>query len=123
MSEATEVTASTIPLEEDVVQKAMQELQHQLREAEDLTRKRNESLQKAMQELQHDLLEAEDLTRKRIELETAQQVEVYAARCAEAQQTLSELEEQHEKELALLRSKMDKFQQAQEVVAQATSRS
>ena len=118
MSAETEVKASTICLEEEAVQKAMQELKHQLLEAEDLTRKRNKSVQKAMQELKHGLLKAEDLTRKRIELETARRVEAHTARCAEAQQALHELEEQHEKEMALLLSKKDEVQQALEVVAQ-----
>ena len=68
--------------------------------------------------MQHELRETEDLTRNRIELEAAQQEESYAARWAEAQQALREIEEQHEKELALLRSKVGKFQQALEVVAQ-----
>jgi hypothetical protein len=129
MSKASELRASTICLEEESVQKgsyleeervqkATQELKHQLLEAEDLTRKRNELVQKAMQELEHRLLETEELTRKSIELETAQRVEAHAARCAEAQQALRELEEMREKELALLRSEADSYQQDLEVVAQ-----
>ena len=118
MSEATEVRASTIRLEEEAVQKAMRELKHRLFDAEDLTRKRNELVQKAMRELEQRQLEAEDLTWQTIELEAAQRAEVHAARCAETQQALRELEEQHEKELALLRKEVDEFQQTLEVVTQ-----
>ena len=129
MSKASKVRASTICLEEksvqkasyleeERVQKATQELKHQLLEAEDLTRKRNELVQKAMQELEHRLLEAEELTQKRIELEAAQRAEVHAARCAEAEQALRDLKEIREKELALLRSEADSFQQDLEVIAQ-----
>ncbi|MGH9957264.1 MAG: HEAT repeat domain-containing protein, partial [Pyrinomonadaceae bacterium] len=118
MSEATEVRESTICLEAETVQRAMQELKRRLLDAEDLTRKRIELVQMATQALEHRLLDAEDLTRKRIELETAQRLEMHAARCAEAEKALSELEEQHEKELAVLRSEVDEFQQALEVVAQ-----
>ncbi len=118
MSEATAVRASIICLEEEAVHKAMRELKHRLFDAEDLSLKRSALVQKAMQELQQRLLEAEELTRKRIELEAAQRAEVYAARCAEAERALRELEEQREKELALLRSEVDSFQQDLEVVAQ-----
>jgi HEAT repeats len=118
MSEATGVNPPTISLEEETVQKAIQQLEQRLLEAEDLARKRNGVVQKAMQELEHQLIEAEDLTRKRYQSEAAHRAEVHAARCAEAQQALRELEEQHEKELALLSSQVGEFKHALEVVTQ-----
>src|SRR5258705_48394 len=118
MSEATEVRASTIRLEEEAVQKAMRELKHRLFDAEDLTRNRNVLVQKAMEQLDHQLLEAEELTRKRVELEATQRAEVHAARCAESEQALRELEEMREKELALLHGEVDSFQQDLEVIGQ-----
>ncbi|HEY7786081.1 MAG TPA: HEAT repeat domain-containing protein, partial [Pyrinomonadaceae bacterium] len=118
MNQATEVTASSITPEEQVVQKAMRELKHRLFDAEDLTWKRTALVQKAIGELEQQLLEAEELTRKRIELEAAKRAEEHAARCAEAEQTLRELEEKREKELALLHHEVEEFQQDLEVVAQ-----
>src|SRR5258705_13179940 len=118
MREATEVRASTIRLEEETVEKAMRELKHRLFDAEDLTRNRNVLVQKAMEQLDHQLLEAEELTRKRVELEATQRAEVHAARCAESEQALRELEEMREKELALLHGEVDSFQQVLEVIGQ-----